>query len=164
MKKYFALVLLAVMVIFGIYLSFKNKAQAPSEKPINEIQTPLVTTPATQCHLTVGSPLPNTSITFPLTLTATRGDVTEVMGCKWGIFEAVGGTVKVTDPSNTIVSQTILNATTDWMTTNPVTLVANLPTPASPIPSGTPLTITLTADQTKDDDPTVTLTIPVVMQ
>ena len=157
MKKTFIIIFIIIVIGLGAYF-IRNKEGSTliegTETP-NVLQTQnqaQTVSPLTYCNLTINTPLATNSITFPLTINATRGEI--VTGeCNWGISEAVGGTVKVLDAQGTVLGSAQIHATTDWMTTQPVTLEATIPTPTQPILSGTPLTLVFTSDNPSGADP-----------
>ena len=171
MKNIFIVIVLAVVVGLGVYVIGNKQVLAPQEQPQIETTSPQQqntyatgtggetpnqqTQPSTTtyCNLTVNSPVAGNPVSFPLTIVAIRG-VVQTGQCNWGIFEAVGGTVKVENTQGTVLASVQLHATTDWMTTNPVTLSGTISSLSQHIASGTPLSFVFTSDTASGSTPT----------
>lgn len=98
----------------------------PNAKPVNP---PKQTQPSSNnTNITVTSPLPNTQIQSPLTITG------QAVG-NW-YFEA-SFPIKLYDANNTLIAQTTAQAQGNWMTTNFVPFTATLPFPTPPTATGT---------------------------
>ena len=165
MKKTAIIIFIIVLVGIGV-LYIKNREgttpQASTETAsVTGAETPNVLqtqdqgqtiSPLAYCNLTINAPLAASSVAFPLTIDATRGVITDGQ-CNWGISEAVGGTVKVLDTQGTVLASAQIHTTSEWTTTEPVTLAATIPAPTQPIVSGTPLTLVFTSDDASGATP-----------
>jgi hypothetical protein len=151
--KYLALLIVIFLILVGgEYLYHKNKVVAPSQ---NEVA-------ASHCGLTIDSPLPGSTVTFPLIIDATIDNTqSAALGCSWGVFEAIGGSVTLKDQSGTTLAQVPLQAGGDWMTTAPTPYSATFATISNPSYTG-PLSIIFTEDNAADAPNPDTLTLSVV--
>lgn len=164
MKNTFTGILIAIVIVLGAYTIWQRKAVAPSEN--NLIATTggqqQQTTPASHCGLTVNSPLPNTTVSFPLAISATVDNTqAATLGCSWTVFEAQSGTVTVKDISGNILAQTFLSTTANWMTTNPTFYTTTITSISNPTYTG-PLTLTFEEENPSGEGVPDTLVINVV--
>lgn len=115
------------------------------------------------CGLTVSSPLSNTLVSFPLSVSAIvdNTDMTN-LGCGWTVFEAQAGTIKVLDINNQVVGSGILTTTQDWMTTSPVAYTSTVT--LTGVPASNNLTLVFTEDDPSDMGNVDTLSVPVIKQ
>ncbi len=129
---------LIVIALLGFFIIQHNETIETPPVTTNNNTPPAVTT-TSNCGLSVVSPLPNTTVTFPLMVQAVV-DNTQMatLGCSWTVFEAQAGVVKVYDINNIQVGFGILATTGNWMTTSPVNYSATVTL------TGTPATNALT--------------------
>ena len=81
---------------------------------------------ASECGLIITSPVPNQTVSFPLTI---EGILQQglIGGCYWGVFEGEGGHVGIIDQSGQAVSDTFIIQVTNWMTTAPQPIMITIP-------------------------------------
>lgn len=151
------LVLIIALVILGAwYMKTHKKAEAPIDESKQQVAM-------ASCGLTVSSPLSNTTVAFPLTMTAVVDNTNaSELGCSWTVFEAQAGVVKVMN-GVTEVGMGLLMTASDWMTVSPVTYTANI-TLSSAVVSGTPLTLVIEEENPSGEGTPSTIVIPVVAQ
>ncbi len=140
MKNTLIGVLVIIVIILGAYSINQRRAVAPAENgPIVSTTAgqQQQTTAASHCGLTVNSPLPNATVTFPLSINATI-DNTQLssLGCSWTVFEAQAGTVIVKDSNGSAVGQAVLSTTADWMTSNATVYTATVSSISNPSYTG----------------------------
>ena len=162
-----SIIVILFVILFGtVFLlmhSDKNKLGS------NQGDVPIGTTtaPAYKCGLTVTSPLPNSTVSFPLTVTGVINNPAATDGCTWTMFEGQAGNIVLSDqttfysvPSG---SATPVSVTGDWMANVPVSFSTTL-TPVTTIPSGTQLSITFNEEDPSGQGLAQTLVVPVIAQ
>ncbi len=137
-------ILVVIVIILGAYTIMQRRAVAPSQND------PIVSTtagqqqpslPVSHCGLTVNSPLAGSTVSFPLSVSATVDNTqSQSLGCSWTVFEAQAGSVTVKDANGNVLGQSYLKTTGNWMTTGPVVFTATIATLTNPSYTG-PLTI-----------------------
>ncbi len=156
MKKAFIFLIL-IIIIVGVVIFKKNQTQAPVVSDNNQVVLNEM-----HCALSVVSPLPNTTVSFPLEVKVIV-DNTNAPDCRWTVFEAQAGFISLSDVNGPIalVGSSALTTTDDWMTTSPVTYTTTL-TPVSN-PTGT-VTITFNEEDVKGDGNAQTASYTVIAQ
>jgi hypothetical protein len=133
------IIILFAIILGAIYLVKEdNSLPKPTENPTTK--PPVTMLPAYKCGMTTNTPLPGSTVSFPLVIGGVINNSAATDGCTWVLFEGQGGTVSISDGINTYPTMPVMIAG-NWMTSGPVAFSATF-TPANPIPSGTPLTIT----------------------
>ncbi|HRH31308.1 MAG TPA: hypothetical protein PK950_01450 [Candidatus Paceibacterota bacterium] len=159
------IVILFVIIIASIFLvkgDGQNNAQQPENENPTE-QTPIAAAPKYMCGMTVTSPLPNSIVTFPLTINGDIDNLAATDGCTWLMFEGLAGTVSISD-INGQQAAVGLSVIGDWTGNVPVTFTGVLNPPVS-FPSGTPLTLTFTEeDPSGGENPGVVFSYQVIAQ
>jgi hypothetical protein len=156
MKNSFIAILIIIIIALGAYTLTKNKAMAPSEGGNQQIGA------ASNCGLTVDSPLPGSTVTFPLTINATVDNTKmSTVGCSWTVFEAQAGGVEIKDQSGNVLAQAPLTTTSDWMTTAATPYKATISALSNPSYTG-PLTLVFTEDNPSGGPNPDTLSVQVV--
>ena len=90
--------LLLILVVFGVFTYSGNLSLSSRLLPLR-----------VKCGLTVVSPLPNQKVSFPLLVSGYTN------GCGWVPFEAVAGSLRVTDSNNSVLSDNYpLETQGDW--------------------------------------------------
>lgn len=150
-------VLIIVLVMLGgWYLKSNKKVEAPVDGGTEQVAI-------ASCGITVTSPLSNTTVAFPLSVSAIVDNTNaSALGCSWTVFEAQAGVVKVMN-GMTQVGMGLLMTASDWMTTAPVAYTANV-TLSSAVVSGTPLTLVIEEENPSGEGTPSTIVIPVVAQ
>ena len=92
--SYIGLIIIILILVIGAatYLNY-NKAEAPSQRVALEgDESPI----ATNCGLTVNTPLKGQNVTFPVTITGTIDNTNpEALGCSWVMFEGQAGVAEL---------------------------------------------------------------------
>lgn len=164
MKNTLIGILVVVVIALGAYTISQKKVVAPTQN--NPIVTTggqqQQTTPASHCGLTVNSPLPNTTVTFPLSLNVTVDNTQAAsLGCSWTVFEAQSGTVTVKDVSGNILAQTFLSTNANWMTVSPTVYTTTIASISNPSYTG-PLTLTFEEENPSGEGTPDTLVVGVM--
>jgi hypothetical protein len=155
--KYLALAFIIFVILVGGEYIFRKP---PVEAPTNG--GPTATTPASKCGLTVNSPLPASTVTFPLSINATVDNTqSTTLGCSWTVFEAQAGPIKIKDGSGNTLATGVLATTANWMTTSPTIYTAMISALSNPSYVG-PLSIIFEEDNPADFPNPDTLTLSVV--
>ena len=139
------IVILFVIIIASIFLvkgDSTNNAQPENENPSE--QTPVSAALKYMCGMTVNSPLANSIVSFPLTVTGGIDNLAATDGCTWVMFEGMAGTVSISD-INGQQAAVGLSVIGDWTGNVPVSFTGTLNPPVS-FASGTPLTLTFTEE------------------
>lgn len=148
--------IIAVVLLGAFYIRNNKKAEAPVVDDKKEVAM-------SSCGLTVSSPLSNTTVAFPLSISAVVDNTNSAsLGCGWTVFEAQAGVVKVMY-GTTQVGMGILSTTSNWMTSSPVPYTGAV-TLSSAVVSGTPLTLVIEEENPSGEGTPDTLVIPVVAQ
>jgi hypothetical protein len=156
MKNTLIGILVVVVIALGAYTINQRRAVAPTQN------NPITATAASHCGLTVNSPLPNTVVTFPLSLNVTVDNTqAAALGCSWTVFEAQSGTVTIKDVSGTTLAQTFLSTTADWMTVNPTAYTTTIASISNPSYTG-PLTLTFEEENPSGEGTPDTLVVGVM--
>lgn len=167
MQKKNLTILLCIVILLVLFFGIRSmKHPAPFGTP-SPVDTTVPSAVATEvCGFKLIAPIPNVSVTFPIAVTAVVDNShASDIGCSWSTFEANAGPVKVVNAANAQVGFGILETTSNWMTTGPVTYYATVNQTAS-VTSGEPLTIMFTENDPSDGEagPISTLAIPVTAQ
>lgn len=132
--------LLFAIILGAIFLVTKGDGvKAPIDNGNNN--PPVVAQKAYKCGLTVDTPLPGSTVSFPLTITGTIHNAVATDNCTWTLFEGQAGTVSAALNNIMDVGFTPIVLSGDWMTSGPVPFSITF-IPASPIATGTPVTLT----------------------
>jgi hypothetical protein len=163
-KKYepISLIIIVFVIIVATVLLIKEtpKVDTGDKKPTGGI----VAQKAYHCGMTVDSPIPSASVSFPLTVTATVHNAAATDGCRWTLFEGQAGTVALNDQAgNTLMLLPFMTTSGDWMTDAPVQFSATI-APATAIPSGTPLTLVFTEEDPSGMNTPDTISVSVTAQ
>ncbi len=118
--------------------------------------------PIYKCGLTISSPLSNSPVSFPLSLSGAVNNQASTDGCTWVLFEGQGGVVSVSDGVTTYATAPV-SMVGDWMTNGPVNFNAIL-SPSVTIPSGTPLTITFSEENPSGEGVNDSISFQVISQ
>ncbi len=116
---------------------------------------------ATTCDsedITVQTPASNSTISFPLTVTAVV-DNTQGTTCTWTVFEAQAGLVELKNNANVVVVSVPLMTAANWMTATPVTYTATLQ--PSPVPPPGPYALVITEENPSGEGTPGVVSIPV---
>lgn len=117
MRVIFAFLILIVIGIISAYVSLQPSFYLfshPTPSPV------ITTAPPSTCEaLHVVTPKPNTTITSPLTVEVIVDNSQK--DCRWSVFEAQAGIIRLTDEQGNTLGQGILRTTEEWMTESPVT-------------------------------------------
>jgi hypothetical protein len=108
--------LLLIVIGAGSYLYY-HKAIAPVEPVDEEIAEAQL---ASECGLTVETPVTNASVSFPVTITGTINN-TEGAACAWTMFEGQAGVAELyyeTKDGWSLPVDTAPIEVADWMTTS----------------------------------------------
>lgn len=143
MKKILPLASIIIILCVSAFFLFLQRAHAPVILDVSEtISSEVVPTASQMIDLSqdmieVTAPLPNTSLTSPLTITGrARG---------FWYFEA-SFPIELRDANNVLIAKAIAQAQGDWMTEDFVPFIATLTFPAQPAGSQGVLTF-------KNDNP-----------
>ena len=160
MKNALIGILIVIVVALGVYAINKNKVVAPTNNDNQQGGGQQVA--ASHCGMTINSPLPGSTVAFPLTINATV-DNTQMtsLGCSWGVFEAQAGGVEVKDGSGNVLATAPVTTTANWMTANATPYSASITALSNPNYSG-PLTLVFTEDNAEGDPNPDMLTVAVV--
>ncbi len=159
MKNTLLAILIIIVIGLGAYTISKNRAVAPSTNNNNQGQQQAVA--ASHCGLTVNSPLPGDTVTFPLTINATVDNTqAQSLGCAWTVFEAQAGPVEVLDQNGNVVAMVPLSTTSDWMTSNATQYSATITSISNPAYTGR-MTLKFTEDNPSGGLNPDTLTVAV---
>lgn len=156
-----AIIILAIAILLGaIYIIRDNRSEpAPVD---NTDHTPVTEAPYYKCGMTVNAPLPNSTVAFPLNVSGIINNLGATDNCTWTLFEGQGGMVTISNGPTTYATAPVMIAG-DWMSTLPVNFSASL-IPGSPIPSGTPLTITFAEEDPSGQGLGTTFSYQVIAQ
>lgn len=116
---------------------------------------------ATTCDtedIAVQAPVANSTVTFPLTVTAVV-DNTQGTTCTWTVFEAQAGLVELKNGANVVVASAPLMTAANWMVSTPVTYTATLQ--PSPLPPAGAYTLVITEENPSGEGTPGVVTIPV---
>ncbi len=137
------IILFVIIISTAFIIKGEGNGNSNENKPGNN-NPPIAITPAYKCGLTANTPLPNSTVAFPLSISGVIDNAAATDSCTWVLFEGYGGMVSISDGVNTYASGPVLIAG-DWMNNLPHNFSATL-SPVASIPSGTPLTITFTEE------------------
>ncbi len=152
MKNILFSILTLGVIVLGVYMIQQQKVTAPAPQQVA----------AEMCGLTITSPLPATTVTFPLTIQAVVDNTQAgTLGCSWTVFEAQAGTVTVKDQNGAILGTGILSTTNDWMTTAPTPYTATITSLTNPTYTG-PLSLVFNEENPGDLPNPDSLTVSVV--
>lgn len=155
------IIVVVFVIIFVTIFLVKENPNQPDQKNDNE-QQEVATTPVYRCGMTVVSPLPNSTITFPLTVSGSVNNLAATDGCTWNMFEGYAGSVTVSDAIG--AHATIgLTVNGDWTGNVPVTFSGILNPPVV-VASGSPLTLTFTEEDPSGENLGTTFSYQVIAQ
>ena len=160
MKNTLIGILVVIVIGLGVYTITQRKAGAPTT---GELQPGIsLSAPMEKCGLKVTYPFPGSTVAFPLTINAIIDNTqAATLGCSWTVFEAQAGTVVVKDSSGTVLANTVLTTTSNWMTTSPTPYTATVAALSNPAYTG-PLTITFEEENPSGEGVPDTMVLPVV--
>lgn len=165
-KKYepISLIVIVFAIIVTTVLLIKENPKADDTATDHKPTGGLVAQKAYRCGMTIDTPAPSATVSFPLTVMGTVHNAVATDGCRWTLFEGQAGTVAVKDQTgNTLALVPFMTTTTDWMTDGPVPFSATL-TPATPIATGTVLTLVVTEEDPSGMNTPDTLSFTVTAQ
>lgn len=168
MKKNITISIGLIVIVLLVIVLAKKQVSAPlvtEDSHQNEIEIP-ENESVSECGLTVDTPLYNSEISFPLSVTATVDNTNAIqLGCSWTIFEAVAGTTVLKDENGNTIATGHLDTGEEWMTTGPVHFSGTL-VPATTPTSGTVLTLVVTEEDPSDGEggPVSEIIIPLTVQ
>lgn len=167
---------LAIVIIFvvigtaGFYMYY-TKYMKPNWFPHNSDQPAMVTdqTPASKCGLTVESPLSNSAVSFPLTVTGKidNSNANEA-GCAWAMFEGQAGVAKLyyeTKDGWSLAEDTKPIMVENWMSTStPFTVTLNFDNTKEEFPSGYNFKVVLEEENPSGEGTPDTLELPLTLK
>lgn len=112
-------VVVAVIIAGGIWYILGYKGSQKGQSNSGDVVEHYNTLPETACGLTIIDPLPSTKVSFPFTVSGIVNNTKyKELGCSWGVFEAVAGTIQVKDETGKVISNDAPFTTNnqDWMT------------------------------------------------
>ena len=112
---------LGIVLLVVVWYSVRSYQPKPKEAVPKEGQV-YTTLPKSHCGMTVVSPLENTKISLPYSITAIVDNTgSKELGCSWGVFEAQAGSVEIVKPNGEVASTTpVKTVNPNWMTSDPV--------------------------------------------
>ncbi len=116
MKKLFPIIIVVlILLICGLYIFRRVNLN----ESISTIPSPIPSPIKAQCTaVTLLSPQENQKVSSPLAITVTVDNRNK--DCRWTVFEAQAGTLRLLDESKTVIGEGVLTTSGDWMTNEPV--------------------------------------------
>lgn len=164
------LIVICVIIFSVLSLLFRKDVAIKTQEQAPIVQdVPIVAQPKlSYCGLTVNTPAPQETVTFPYTLQASWKNERETTGCVWTVFEAQLAVVTVFDANNKKVASGLLKVAegVDWMNGQPFDAQANLTLvdPKTELKAGSNLMIVIDEENPSDNKNAKQMRVPVVVK